>query len=165
MKQYRSSVDIGGYSQSSYLLALAELQILTGDISAAEMTLTEFFGSDAVQPWLEVYLPARLNGENLAEARALIEALNLENQYNDQFSVFMLAALGANDAALDILFENADIEDDIIKNAWLWPHFDGVRKSPRFKELLEHYGLPNAWRQTEWPKFCHAVGEDDFACE
>jgi TolB-like protein len=165
MKQYRSSVDIGGISQSSYLLALAELQILTGDIAAAEMTLTEFFGSDAVQPWLEVYLPARLNGENLEEARALIEALNLENQYNDQFSVFMLAALGANDAALDILFENADVEDDIIKNAWLWPYFDGVRKSPRFKELLEHYGLPDAWRQTGWPKFCRPVGGDDFACE
>lgn len=165
MKQYRSGVDIGATSTISYLLGLAEVQILTGDIGAAKKTLTEFFGADAVQPWLDVYIPARVNGENLAEAKALIEALNTDNQYNDQFCVFMLAAIGADDAALDILWENADIEDDIIKNAWIWPHFSGVRKSPRFKKLLEHYNLPNTWRQLGWPKFCHAVDDNDFECE
>ncbi len=98
-------------------------------------------------------------------AKALIEAFNTESQYNDQLSVVMLAAIGANDAALDIFFENADIEDDIIKNAWMWPHFADMRKSPRFKELLEHYDLPNAWRELGWPKFCRAIGDDDFECE
>ena len=75
-----------------------------------------------------------------------------------------MAALDEYDAAIDILWENADIEDDIIKNAWMWPHFEGVRKSPRFKKLVEHYNLPNAWRQMGWPKFCRAVGDDDFEC-
>jgi len=165
LKQYRSAVDIGVNFSITFLLGIAELQILTGDIDAAEETLTEFFGTDAVRPWLDVYIPARVNGTNLDEAKALIEKLNTENQYNDQFCVFMLAAIGANDEALDILWENADIEDDIIKNAWLWPHFDGVRQLPGFKKLVEHYNLPNAWREMGWPKFCHAVGEDDFACE
>lgn len=165
MKQYRSSADIGATSQFSYLLGLAEVQILTGDISAAEKTLTEYFGADEVRPWLDVYIPARVRGENLAGAKALIDALNAASQFNDQFCVVMLAAIGADGAALDILWKNADIEDDIIKNAWMWPYFDRVRSSPRFKKLLEHYNLPIAWRQLGWPKFCHALNDSDFECE
>jgi tetratricopeptide (TPR) repeat protein len=165
IKQYQSAVDLGDSFSNTFLLAIAELQILTDDKRAAEKTLTQNFGIDAVRPWLDVYIPARVNGTNLPEAKALIIALNNEHQYNDQFCVFMLAAIGANDEALDILWENADIEDDIIKNAWMWPHFDGVRQLPGFKRLLEHYNLPAAWRELGWPKFCHAVGEDDFACE
>jgi len=165
MKQYRSGVALGAGGHTSLLLGLAEVQLLTGNIDDAKKTLTEFFGPDAVKPWLDVYLPARLNGTNPAEATALIEAFNTQNQYNDQFCVIMLAAIGANDAALDILFANADIEDDIIKNAWMWPHFADMRKLPRFKDLLEHYDLPNAWRELCWPKFCRAIGDDDFECE
>ena len=165
LKHYRSSVDLGAGNHAALLLGLSELQILTGDIDGAKKTMTEFFGPDSVQPWLDVYLPSRVNGTNLAESQALIETFNTQSQYNDQFAVVMLAAIGADDAALDILWESAEIEDDIIKNAWMWPQFDRIRKSPRFKELLEHYGLPNAWRQIGWPKFCHAVGEDDFECE
>ena len=119
MKQYRSAVDIGVNFSSTFLLGIAELQILTGDVGAAEKTLAEYFGTDAVQPWLDAYIPARVNGTNLGEAKALIQELNKQDQYNDQFCVFMLAAIGANDEALDILWENADIEDDIIKNAWM----------------------------------------------
>ncbi len=165
MKQYRSGVDLGAGGHTSLLLGLAEVQFLTGNIADAKKTLTEFFGLAAVKPWLDVYLPARVNGTNLAGAKALIEAFNTENQYNDQFCVIMLAAIGANDAALDILRANADIEDDIIKNAWMWPHFAVMRKLPRFKDLLEHYNLPNAWRESGWPKFCRAIGDDDFECE
>jgi tetratricopeptide (TPR) repeat protein len=165
MKQYRSAVDLGDNFSNSFKLAIAELHILTGDIDAAEKALTEYFGADEIQPWLDVYIPARVDGTNLEEAKALIIALNNEHQYNDQFCVFMLAAIGANDEALDILWENADIEDDIIKNAWMWPHFDGVRQLPGFKKLVEHYNLPAAWRELGWPKFCHAVGDDDFECE
>ena len=165
MKQYRSAVDLGDNFSNSFKLAIAELHILAGDIDAAEKALTEYFGADEIQPWLDVYIPARVDGTNLEEAKALIIALNNEHQYNDQFCVFMLAAIGANDEALEILWENADIEDDIIKNAWMWPHLDGVRQLPRFKKLLEHYNLPNAWRELGWPKFCRAVGDDDFECE
>ena len=165
LKQYRSAVDIGVNFSNSFLLGIAELQILTGDIDAAEETLTELFGTDAVQPWLDVYIPARVNGTNLDEAKALIEELNTQNQYNDQFCVVMLAAIGANDEALEILRENADADPGILKNAWMWPHFDDLRQLPGFKKLLEHYNLPNAWRQLGWPKFCHAVGEEEFACE
>ena len=165
MKQYRSGVDLGDGGHRSLLLGLAEVQLLTGDIDDAKKTLTEFFGPDAVGPWLDVYLPARLNGTNQVEARALIEAFNTQSQYNDQFSVIMLAAIGANDAALDILRENADIEDDIIKNAWMWPQFADMRKSPGFKDLLKHYNLPNAWRELGWPKYCRPIGDDDFECE
>jgi len=129
------------------------------------LDVAEFFGTDAVQPWLDVYIPARVNGTNLDEAKALIEELNTQNQYNDQFCVVMLAAIGANDEALEILRENADVDPGILKNAWMWPHFDDLRQLPGFKKLLEHYNLPNAWRQLGWPKFCHAVGEEEFACE
>jgi TolB-like protein/Tfp pilus assembly protein PilF len=165
MKQYRSGVDLGAGGHKSLLLGLAEVQLLTGEIDEAKKTLTEYFGADAVGPWLDVYLPARLNGTNPAAAKALIEAFNAQNQYNDQFSVIMLAAIGANDSALDILRQNADIEDDIIKNAWMWPHFADMRKLTRFKDLLEHYDLPNAWRELGWPKFCRATGDDDFECD
>ena len=129
IKQYQSAVALGDSFSNTFQLAIAELQILTGDERAAEETLTANFGIDAVRPWLDVYIPARVNGTNLDDAKALIIALNTEHQYNDQFCVFMLAAIGANDEALDILWENADIEDDIIKNAWMWPHFDGCQAS------------------------------------
>ena len=147
------------------MLGLAEVQLLTGDIDAAKVTFTEFFGPDAVKPWLEHYLPARVNGTHVAEAKKLIETFNNRNQYSDQAVVVMFAAIGANDEALDILFESADIEDDILKNVWMSPHFADMRKLPRFKALLEHYGLPNAWRESSWPKFCRAIGDDDFECE
>jgi tetratricopeptide (TPR) repeat protein len=43
--------------------------------------------------------------------------------------------------------------------------FRAVMSQPAMKEYFTEIGLVDHWRETEWPSFCRAVGEDDFECD
>ena len=43
-------------------------------------------------------------------------------------------------------------------------YMDEVRTSGRFKNIVQHLGLPDYWRERGWADYCWPVGEDDFAC-
>lgn len=48
---------------------------------------------------------------------------------------------------------------------WLWhPSYAVVRKSVRFKQLMEKAGFVDYWRQRGWPNFCRPLSGSDFEC-
>jgi TolB-like protein len=53
-----------------------------------------------------------------------------------------------------------------ISTTWFWhPAYAELRKTERFKKLMEDLGLAAYWRARGWPTQCHAMGATDFACE
>jgi TolB-like protein len=48
----------------------------------------------------------------------------------------------------------------IIADEGVWSVFP----DPRFKIIMEKYGLVEFWRQNGWPDFCRPLAEDDFEC-
>ncbi|MCH8234330.1 MAG: tetratricopeptide repeat protein [Bacteroidetes bacterium] len=44
-------------------------------------------------------------------------------------------------------------------------HSERFISDPRFKQVIENYGILDFWKEYGWPDRCKAVGEDDFVCE
>src|SRR5262249_30073103 len=43
--------------------------------------------------------------------------------------------------------------------------YAALRKTERFKTLMQKAGLVEYWRAKGWPEFCHPTTGDDFVCE
>jgi TolB-like protein len=53
-----------------------------------------------------------------------------------------------------------------ISSTWFWhPSYAAVRRTDRFKKVVQGLGLVAYWRERGWPAQCHAVGSNDFTCE
>jgi TolB-like protein len=76
-----------------------------------------------------------------------------------------LAHYGDTDGALACL-GRAYVEQRFLNLAFLWyPVFAGVRRDPRFKDILREVGLVDYWRaRGQWGDHCRPVGADDFEC-
>lgn len=48
---------------------------------------------------------------------------------------------------------------------WMWMRqFRDFRQSEPFRRKIRESGILDYWKKYGWPDLCHAVGEDDFAC-
>jgi TolB-like protein len=45
------------------------------------------------------------------------------------------------------------------------PTYEGLRKSPAFKRILENFNVPHYWRAHGFPPQCRPLGEADFECD
>jgi DNA-binding winged helix-turn-helix (wHTH) protein/TolB-like protein len=120
---------------------------------------------DVGEPYRQFLAPALEPKERLA----LLEHAATQEAYAAPAMQGNLAVLAAsfNDTRLaSTLLEEAVTEDPLLAYlAWL-PVFEKVRQTPEFKGLLEKVGLVEYWRKTGWPdEVCHAVGQNDFACD
>ncbi len=86
------------------------------------------------------------------------------------WTAFCLAYAGDIDAAMDIL-EPIVVEEDWYTLNDFWNHTEdanALRKSPRFKQMLNKMGIPAYWREHGWPDLCQplgdGVGDEDFEC-
>jgi TolB-like protein/Tfp pilus assembly protein PilF len=87
---------------------------------------------------------------------------SLEGELN-----FVYAFVGAPDRAMESA-ERALAVGDANSNALrsLWhPKFAAIRKTARFKTLMQNAGLVDFWRAKGWPDLCRPVGADDFECD
>ena len=76
---------------------------------------------------------------------------------------FVYLRVGEPSRVLD--FYEASIESGYLGIAPLWHKaYAPVRRTERFKRLVQRARLPEFWRARGWPAFCHPVGIDDFSC-
>jgi TolB-like protein/Tfp pilus assembly protein PilF len=43
--------------------------------------------------------------------------------------------------------------------------YEGLRRAPEFKQILERFNVPAYWRAHGYPPQCRPVGEEDFVCD
>jgi TolB-like protein/DNA-binding winged helix-turn-helix (wHTH) protein len=109
--------------------------------------------------------------ENAATAARLLRAVPSpapppDGPYMGQLSVVFLYT-GTPERALEVVEHDTDagfIVLSAVDDIWQ-PDFAPARKTARFKSLIGKLGLIDYWRAKGWPRFCHPLGADDFACE
>jgi hypothetical protein len=76
---------------------------------------------------------------------------------------FVYLHVGEPSRVLD--FYEGSIESGYLGIAPLWHKaYAPVRRTERFKRLVQSARLPEFWRARGWPAFCHPEGTDDFSC-
>ncbi|MCK7594220.1 winged helix-turn-helix domain-containing tetratricopeptide repeat protein [Pseudomarimonas salicorniae] len=79
------------------------------------------------------------------------------------FRIAALAAVGAHDAALELIAQRLPV--DITALAYVWHVGDPeLRRLPLFETLARGLGLPAYWRANGFPPGCDALGQDGFRC-
>jgi len=82
-----------------------------------------------------------------------------------QLGMLGFVYLYAGDPSRVVDFYEASLESGYVGIAPLWHQaYAPVRKTQRFKALVEKARLPEFWRAHGWPSFCRPVGTDDFSC-
>jgi TolB-like protein/tetratricopeptide (TPR) repeat protein len=77
---------------------------------------------------------------------------------------FVYLHVGEPSRVLD--FYEASIESGYLGIAPLWHKaYAPVRRTERFKRLVQRARLPEFWRAKGWPEFCHPMTGDDFVCD
>ena len=78
---------------------------------------------------------------------------------------FVYAYSGAPERVLEYP-EQALNEGNFVTIQAVWrPTAVHLRKTQRFKAMLQNAGLVNYWRFRGWPDRCHPIGANDFACD
>ena len=103
--------------------------------------------------------------------RALVEgrepSVDREKLLDSQQGQLVFEA-GGMDLVLDVMARNArrlsEGESVFLVTFFNNPYMDELRKTPRYKQIVRDYGLPDYWREHGWPDYCEPVGEDDFEC-
>ena len=113
----------------------------------------------------QAYFAARRNptSQNVRKAVDVItDALDDKNRPRimNQFAPWMLATMGAVDAAYE-LYESGT---GMAMNLWWLPSLSAYRRDSRFIGVVERFGVPGVWRQFGWPEACQPTG-DRFVCE
>jgi hypothetical protein len=80
---------------------------------------------------------------------------------------FVYLHVGAVDRLLDFFETRVNIGYSLnISMTWFWhPSYAPVRKTERFKSLVQNAGMVEYWRAKGWPEWCRPTTGDDFICK
>jgi len=169
---------------------LAAVYLLLGEVDRAVALYEETLGS-SFHSMDEVFIPEYLSRGQVATALLIADARSWssyapvgemikalehpeadhsegirlfdrwsENSGNSMESVpFVLLALQQYDRMASLAGTN-----DIRFLMW-YPVAADYRQSSAFKQFVRTLGLPDYWRETDYPPQCRAVGKDDFTCD
>lgn len=70
--------------------------------------------------------------------------------------------IGGNGAVLDTMEQINDYDSMAYYQT---PFMSEIRKTERFKTVMQYLGLADYWRLRHWPDFCHSISDTDFECD
>jgi adenylate cyclase len=101
--------------------------------------------------------------ENTAEKPAALAALKEASRGGLEF-MYEQRRLGDVDGALDVLEASLRLRNfNPLRGLWS-PDARELRAHPRFRTLVEQFGLIDYWRQAKWPDLCRPDG-DGLRCD
>ncbi|MBT5185444.1 MAG: hypothetical protein HOH19_02385 [Kordiimonadaceae bacterium] len=91
-----------------------------------------------------------------------------ENDFASLVFAGLAAKLGDYQLALDFLELEANLGIEHVNHVglsnYLIDAFDSIQNDARFKQIRINYGIVDYWKNSDWPKNCSPIGEDDFEC-
>jgi len=102
-------------------------------------------------------LRAIQSGSAASKANAVkaLEQLSLKDTSNGDILITALAALGANDSALAVAARQIERDGPGALPVLFEPTLATARRSPRFAQIVERFGLTDYWRRSRRPPdFC-----------
>ncbi len=142
----------------------AQFEMRRGDYEAAAASVRRgwsFGGRDisAMEPYFQ-WFGSR---ENADEAlKGLIAA---ESKDSTLWLSWQFRNLGHIDRAFDSTARAVEMDNGTWLNLLWEPESKAMREHPRFKPMIEKYGVVDYWRATKWADQCRPVGDNDFECD
>ena len=141
-----------------------QLEFRRGEfVAAAESFRRGYAGSgrdlslmDPFFEWVKTQQNADKALEALDAARAKDRTLWLPWEYR---------YLGALNRAFDAVDAAVEADNGTWINVVWEPESKAMRQHPRFKPMIEKYGIVDYWRATTWGDLCRPLGNDDFECD
>jgi TolB-like protein len=145
------------YNGSNYLSVLAPAYAAAGQFQKSADTIARItqkrFGVDVIELAAKLMRSAPAKVKDPKALPPMHEWLN-----------YVYGYAGANDRLLDYP-ERALQADAFYDVRYLFePAYSPLRKTERFKNLVQKAGLVDYWRARGWPDLCHPTTGDDFAC-
>jgi tetratricopeptide (TPR) repeat protein len=153
---FNAAADLAPDSAPADMNAVLEVGV-TGDYAAALKAIQnpKLELPAALKAALQLSFQAMVSGDKAAKARAVQALLALPPEMQRRNTVIMLAALGANREAMDIVARHA-AQYRFASASWLFvPVARGALNDPGFPAFAQKVGLMDYWRKSKTrPDFC-----------
>ncbi len=144
--------------------AKSALELRRGDFDASrDSWLKSYEVNGVAERFVDAYYRALQNPERRDEAvRVMAEETAKDSLLKPAWEYRYLAAY---DRAYDFMIRGVEEDNDTWLTLLWEPESKTMRQNPRFKPIVEEYGLVDYWRATKWADLCRPVGDDDFECD